>query len=106
MITVMRDYAWLDPRSVKAGLVGRDDGRVDCYERAFEKMHIPGKEMSHRELIYQVGAYMDFGLPSLLQLRLARKSRMKGFAQQFVGASTFAVGMSSALFLAVSLSGL
>jgi hypothetical protein len=40
------NFADRDCRSVQAGLRGRDDGRVACYERAFKAWHIAGQEMS------------------------------------------------------------
>lgn len=51
---VMRDYAHTDARSVRAGLEGRDDGRVARYERYFQA-HLAKRGQLTVNEIYQAG---------------------------------------------------
>lgn len=51
---VMRDFAHADTRSVRAGLEGRDDGRVERYERYFQEHLASRQEMGVME-VFQAG---------------------------------------------------
>lgn len=48
---VMRDYAYLDPRSVRASLEGRDDGRAARYERYYRRVLARKNGLSLQDVI-------------------------------------------------------
>jgi hypothetical protein len=66
----MMDFAKQDHRSVHAGLHGKDDGRVRCYERIFGALFASDKDMAQHDLIHTVGDCMDRELPRHRRWRL------------------------------------
>lgn len=73
---LMRDFAHTDPRSVRAGLEGRGDGRAERYER-YCSQHLTGKTQHSSNEVLQAGfraahleQYGDRRVPLLGYLRV------------------------------------